>query len=547
MKKTLFAYFMFAICPFLIGDAAGHGLGGDVAPPISFSGQNVTVSTSITPWDLTIGEIDEANMAIRFFNLDTNQTLEKVTYRMEVWHSNKLLARNFYYDVDGNLDIIVRPIYDCNDPKPSECTIYYGAEHPSAPGTLYARIGEKLVIKGPLFDKGGLYNIRVDIEGATSPKTLLSETLSYETFVSVAQKQIFNVQTATAELDVVVKTYYDRIENLKYDGNNDAISFSMPFDWSPDYIEQVAIVHEEIQIPKTFSPYNGERQFKGYVDGVELNYGVLIFDPYTYEDVNVIHFLVIGDELKRINDILGSEHKEQDVMNFRLVPGSTVSKNMLSSYLVDVNTMEKNGVTMDVSWDSSYSSGEDIPFEITFFGFQDEVLPNIRYAYTLSEHESDTVISQNSEILAFEGIDTQVLNIPDEKTYRLDVLVYGQGTIGLDFDPKYAGIGSTIIEVGAGVENKQVKVAIPKWVKSNAGWWATGEIDDKTFVTAIKYLINNEIIIIPATLQGEPSSSEIPEWVKSNAGWWATGEIDDKTFVVALQYLIENGILKVGQ
>ena len=78
MKKELFAYFMLAICPFLIGDAAGHGLGGDVAPAISFSGENVTVSTNLAPSDLTIGEIDDASIAIRFFNVDTNQTIEKV-------------------------------------------------------------------------------------------------------------------------------------------------------------------------------------------------------------------------------------------------------------------------------------------------------------------------------------------------------------------------------------------------------------------------------------------------------------------------------------
>ena len=367
MKKELFAYFMLVICPFLIGDAAGHGPGGDVAPPINFSGENVTVSTSMTPSDLTIGEIDDASMAIRFFNVET---LEKVTYRMEVWRNDSLLVRNLYYDLDGNLDIKVRPVYDCDKEKDKlfECATYYGTEHPIAPGALYARSGETLVVKGPLFDKGGLYNIRVDIEGATSPKTLIAETLSYDTFISVAQKQIFTVQTAMAELDVVVKTYYDEIRNLKYDKNNDAISFNMPFNWSPDYIEQVAIVHEEIQVPSTFAPYNGEREFVGYVDGVRLDYGVLVFDPFTYEGTNIVHFLVTGKELKRINDILGSEHEEQTTMNFRIVPGSTVSKNTLSFYMVNVDTKEKNGVTMDVSWDSSYGSNDDIPFEITFFG-----------------------------------------------------------------------------------------------------------------------------------------------------------------------------------
>ena len=52
-----------------------------------------------------------------FFNVDTNQTIEKVTYRMEVWRNDNLLARNLYYDLDGNLEIEVRPVYDCDNAK----------------------------------------------------------------------------------------------------------------------------------------------------------------------------------------------------------------------------------------------------------------------------------------------------------------------------------------------------------------------------------------------------------------------------------------------
>ena len=74
-----------------------------------------------------------------------------------------------------------------------------------------------------------------------------------------------------------------------------------------------------------------------------VNYCYLI---NIFEDTNLIHFLVTGKELKRINDILGPEHEEQTMMNFRIVPGSTFSKNTLSFYMVDVNTKEKNGVTI---------------------------------------------------------------------------------------------------------------------------------------------------------------------------------------------------------
>ena len=49
-------------------------------------------------------------------------------------------------------------------------------------------------ITGPIFVKGGLYQITIDIEAATSPRTVLAERLSYDTFVSVAQEQNFFIQ-----------------------------------------------------------------------------------------------------------------------------------------------------------------------------------------------------------------------------------------------------------------------------------------------------------------------------------------------------------------
>jgi len=40
----------------------------------------------------------------------------------------------------------------------------------------------------------------------------------------------------------------------------------------------------------------------------------------------------------------------------------------------------------------------------------------------------------------------------------------------------------------------QEDTQIPGWIKNVAGWWANGEIAEKEFLTAIGYLINNNII-----------------------------------------------------
>ena len=209
--------------PLIVDEVFAHGLGGDMAPPISFGGMEVTVSTELSPADITVGEVNEANMKVRFFDTLTDTTFQKVTYRVEVWRSGDLLARNLFYDLDGILNIKIQPVQGCSESELWKCTSYYGSQHVSAPEALYVENEGRPTVKGPIFDKGGLYNIRVDIEGATSPKTQLAQILSYDTFVSVAQEQNFIINAYAQEVPVIIKTYYDHVDNFSYDTKDDSL------------------------------------------------------------------------------------------------------------------------------------------------------------------------------------------------------------------------------------------------------------------------------------------------------------------------------------
>ena len=155
---------------------------------------------------------------------------------------------------------------------------------------------------------------------------------------------------------------------------------------------------------------------------------------------------------------------------------------------------------------------------------------------------------QNPGILSTEGIDVQKIHIPSQGQYRIDILVYGTG---LDYNPKYAGIGSTIIEIGPSSTEPVASPGldepkIPSWIKNNAGWWADGTLDDDSFVTGIQFLIEEGIMQIPPTAQNSAGgTNEIPSWIKNNAGWWADGTLDDDSFVTGIQFLIEEGIMNV--
>ena len=99
-------------------------------------------------------------------------------------------------------------------------------------------------------------------------------------------------------------------------------------------------------------------------------------------------------------------------------------------------------------------------------------------------------------------------------------------------------IGSSVLVPNS---SAQEETQIPSWIKNVAGWWASNEISEKEFLAGLTYLINNNIIFIPympcgiaaATAASDPTleAKLVPDWVKNNAGWWATDQIDDADFI----------------
>ena len=92
-------------------------------------------------------------------------------------------------------------------------------------------------------------------------------------------------------------------------------------------------------------------------------------------------------------------------------------------------------------------------------------------------------------------------------------------------------------------------IVIPGWIKTHAGWWAGGQINDETYLLGIEYLVKEGIIVMPQTGDYDSdflSPQAVPAWIKNNAEWWASGQIDDITYVSGIHYLVKVGIIKVS-
>ncbi|KAG2473406.1 MAG: hypothetical protein NPMRTH4_1350002 [Nitrosopumilales archaeon] len=93
---------------------------------------------------------------------------------------------------------------------------------------------------------------------------------------------------------------------------------------------------------------------------------------------------------------------------------------------------------------------------------------------------------------------------------------------------------------------EQIELFIPDWVRNNAGWWASDQINDDDFALGIQFMIEEKIIVIPDLGQSEEVlAQQIPEWIKNNARWWSERQISDEAFANGIEYMVINGIILI--
>jgi len=183
----------------------------------------------------------------------------------------------------------------------------------------------------------------------------------------------------------------------------------------------------------------------------------------------------------------------------------------------------------------------------------DLILEKKTKAFLLESNES-------SLILAFSDNSETSLNFEDYFSKHVRIISLRDGSFDLA-DPSSIVIGSDAVVICLPMDCKKILdddtgltlsevsslAKIPSWVKENAKLWANDEMDNKTFVNSITFLIKEKIIILP--FSSDPVKTPIdeifPSWVKNVVGWWGNDLINDDEFVVVLQYLINHGIIKL--
>ena len=494
----------------------GHGVGSETFPPVDLDGKLVTLEVSSSKNNPNTN--DDQQISISLIDFNSKITLRDTTFLIKSERGDQFLFEQEFKADNGF--IVFNFISEDTD-----SIVVEADNNNNFFGSLLGLESRLVNVKGPKLSEGGLYKFDIKILTADDYSKKLEKPLTFNAGISIAQTTRHDfVDPNFGEQNIHVITYYDEISNFQYDPILKKISYFMPFDWSDSNVNQTSVVHQELVIPKKFGDLLVSG-FSMYVNGIKLADDVVNIDDF-FSDGRVVHFIIYQKELMNIFH----SSTNQNGMNFVIQPDRDG---------VHLSSVTDNGqFRILTTWEPEFlksNSKAKIIFDIT-----DIFLKNkpVSAKYDFSMTQNDRIIFEQS------GISTDSKN--EHNVIEFFIPADVTGIVNLNFkNLNNNNLAKTTIPIVIDRITTQQEIIIPDWIRNNALWWSKDQIDDKTFIQGIEYLIKNQIIVIPSTQQEISNSQNIPTWIRNNAGWWADDQIDDNTFVQGLQYLIQKGILLV--
>ena len=524
MKKvSLSIIFLMFVVGIPANSAFGHGLGGEMHPPVTIGDRDATLSIDVSP--STFDPDDPENfVTLKLVDSKTEGIIEHVTFILELKKDSDRLFRYMFHDELGNLTF--RVISDG-----SESVDIQGVQEPLLGGWMKDN-DQTLVLTGPIFSSGGLYEYKVEVLTVDTDDKVLDERVVLEGAISLADVKSFEATDSKNQShDIQIISYFDSLNDFAFD--SDQMSFSMPFDWNQD-LEQLSVIHEEILIPNTFGEFLSTK-YTAHANDILLPDEVVTIDDYSFDD-RTVHMVINRELIKQIKE--DAVKKSDSEVEFRL---KTSNKTQFPLEFATPDLRFK----VFLSWEpETIRAGDDVMFFVDF--------EELFSAKTKRVAEYDlTVIQDGSEI--YKKRLTGNINSDVSNSHTVTFKPEHSGTANLFFsniDGNSLSKGNFIIVIESPdiiQESTESDSKVPAWIKNNARWWAEGDVDDDTFLQGIQYLIKQHILQVTSTtpLQ-ESESNEVPAWIKNNARWWAEGDVDDDTFLQGIQYLIKNGIIALN-
>jgi len=311
-KFTIFAIVAFLLFP--VSSVYGHGLGIDTIHSVDVQGKKISISVELP---VSFEQTGEKQITITATEDETKENAKNVTFLIGLFHENKMIFRNYFFTSDGVLPIKV------NSTQEGEITIH--GEQDSLLGAWHGTESNPIMISGPIFNSGGLYNFEIEVRTIDEPTNIIENSGVYNANLSIADSTEFLQKDAeNQDVQFKIKSYFDNISNFEYDPIAKQVTFEMPFDWSEKQMSHIPVVHEEVHFPKNFAEFLSP-SYTGKANGIDLFKASVTIDDYTENDERIVHFVLLQDHLRFIkNQLQKSEEPLPDTITFTLSRSETI-------------------------------------------------------------------------------------------------------------------------------------------------------------------------------------------------------------------------------
>ena len=495
----MLAYMVAVLFAFgVAGIAYGHGTGSETLPPVEMDGRMVTMVVS-SQQEAGMVRVDLAMVVF-----DTAEPVSDADFRITARHGQTQLFSQEFSRADGRVTFDLVDGAEYTEPAKSD-------------GGFFGLLGpDVFTVAGPGLAGGGLYSFDVAVLSAGGHDPDVPPV--FESAVSVPITYSERVDGGRwGEQAMQFITYYDELQDRRYDPEGGAVSFSMPFEWDPKVIEQIETVHVEFTVPGGFGDMLVE-SMDVYINGVRAADNTVTIDDY-FTDVRTVHIVLLRGQLLEMLDAAGGGGAiDFEVRPVPSAPYSAVTANGEYRMLVSIGH-------------PGLVAGRDatVAFNVTNV-FLRSISVEGPYAAAISY--GDTVLHSQNGISG--GGVTMEFSIPED--------VSGPATLSfLDINGNELADATLPVFIDPASPDE----LIPAWIRDTVRMWTAGDIDDPTFTSAISYLIRQGVIRLDDVPQGGGDGGPIDEWVRTTAGWWADGLVSDAEFLAGIKYLIGRGVIAV--
>lgn len=408
-----------------IHNAFSDGLFEEKLPPASVGDREASLYTKINPPILTSDSKENAFFELRLFDAKTDETVEHTSYFIAVEKNDKLLMRDLFHSHQGTLKLKINP-------TTSESISVFGSTEPFLGGWT-SETGD-ITINGPLLLEGGLYHFAIEIFGIDNDRNIFTPENAprFDSWLSVGDVYRDDITDSGKNYNITLISYYDQIQNFKYDSQQSNMSWIMPFNWDIKRIQDNNIfVHEEIKIPKTLTKFSETNAFDALVNGNPLVGRSIALDPFTEEKNFIIHLLLNKADVIKIAETVNNNtnannatnnNNTNGTMTFSLSPAEQKIAETTSEVVSDIG-----GILVKFNWgDEQILSNQDTNVQLDFSDAlsTEKINGDIKYDIIVYDKSGNKIVTKQ-ELIAKNAKDSQIIKFPSKGIYQIEIHIKG--------------------------------------------------------------------------------------------------------------------------